>query len=52
MLNETKDSIANITTIVATSATMVDWQNLLTLTLVVTGIIFNIVRIYEIRCRK
>ena len=51
-MNETKDSVANITTMVATSAVMIDWQSLLTLTLVVTGIILNLFRIYEIRTNR
>tara|TARA_R110000772_G_scaffold222742_1_gene333188 strand:- start:421 stop:591 length:171 start_codon:yes stop_codon:yes gene_type:complete len=49
MMEQTRDSAANITTMVATSAVMIDWQNILTLLLVITGIVFNIVRIYEIK---
>jgi len=51
MITETKDSIANLTTIAATSAVMIDWQNILTLVLVVSGIVFNVVRIYEVRTK-
>ena len=51
MIAETKDSIANLTTIAATSAVMIDWQNVLTLILVVSGIVFNVIRIYEVRTK-
>jgi len=51
MISETKDSIANLTTIAATSAVMIDWQNILTLALVITGIAFNVIRIYEVRSK-
>jgi len=30
---------------------MIDWQNVLTLILVVSGIVFNVVRIYEVRSK-
>lgn len=52
MISETKDSIANVATIVATGSAMVDWTSTLTLILVVTGIIFNVVRIIEIRTKR
>ena len=52
MINETKDSITNITTIVAGTAAVIDWTSALTLALVVTGIAFNIIRIWETWNRK
>lgn len=51
MITETKDSIANIATIGAAGAAMVDWNSILTMGLIVTGIVLNVVRIYEIRKR-
>jgi len=48
-MNEAKDSIANITTIAAAGSAMVDWSSILTMVLLVTGIILNVVRIIEIR---
>jgi len=52
MISETKDSIANVATIVATGSAMVDWTSTLTMVLVMTGIVFNVVRIIEIRTKK
>ena len=50
-MEEIKDSVANVTTIGAVGAGMVDWSTILTMTLLVTGIVLNIARIYEIRKR-
>ena len=44
---EVKDSIANVTTIAGAGAMMVDWNSILTMALLATGIILNIVRIVE-----
>ena len=44
---EVKDSIANVTTIAGAGAMMVDWNSILTMALLATGIILNIVRIIE-----
>jgi chromate transport protein ChrA len=52
MISETKDSIANVATIVATGSAMVDWTSTLTMILVITGIVFNVVRIIEIRTKR
>ena len=49
MIQETKDSIANITTIGAAGAAMVDWNSILTAILIITGIILNIMRIRDRR---
>lgn len=42
-----KDSIANVTTIAGAGAVMIDWNMILTMGLLVTGIILNLIRIYE-----
>ena len=52
MLAETKDSIANLTTVAGAGGMVMDFSTILTMTLVLTGIILNIVRIYEIRKGK
>ena len=49
MITDSKDSIANIATIGAAGAAMIDWNSILTMALIVTGIVLNVVRIYEIR---
>ncbi len=48
-MEEVKDSIANGTTVAAAGAVMIDWTSMLTMALIVTGIILNVVRIVEIR---
>ena len=45
MIAETKDSIANITTITAAGSAMIDWNSMLTMALIITGIILNVMRI-------
>tara|TARA_R110001632_G_scaffold4809_1_gene19769 strand:+ start:28 stop:189 length:162 start_codon:yes stop_codon:yes gene_type:complete len=52
MIQETKDSIANITTIGAAGAAMVDWNSILTAVLIITGIILNIMRIRDRRKKE
>jgi hypothetical protein len=49
MINSTKDSIANLTTIAGTGAMVVGWNEILTFVLIMTGIVLNIIRIMEIR---
>ena len=44
---EVKDSIANVTTIAGAGAMMIDWNSVLTMALIVTGIILNVIRIME-----
>ena len=51
-MEEVKDSIANVTTIAGAGAVVIDWSMVLTMTLLVTGILLNVVRIYEIRKRQ
>ena len=46
-MNEIKDSIANVTTMAGVSAVMIDWNNVLTMALLITGVILNVVRIME-----
>ena len=45
MIAETKDSIANLTTITAAGSAMIEWNSILTMGLIITGIILNIMRI-------
>ena len=52
MINETKDSIANITTIAGAGSAMIGFNELLSLVLIITGIVLNVVRIYEIKKKK
>ena len=52
MIAETKDSIANITTITAAGSAFVDWNSMLTMALIITGIILNIMRIKAHRNKK
>lgn len=47
MVQETKDSIANITTIAGAGSAMVGWNEILTLVLITTGIVLNVVRIID-----
>tara|TARA_R110002153_G_scaffold101775_1_gene238047 strand:- start:79 stop:237 length:159 start_codon:yes stop_codon:yes gene_type:complete len=49
MIAETKDSIANLTTITAAGSAMVEWNSILTMGLIITGIILNIMRIRDKR---
>ena len=52
MIAETKDSIANITTITAAGSAMVDFNSILTMALIITGIILNVIRIRAHRKKK
>lgn len=52
MVQETKDSIANITTIAGAGSAMIGFNELLSLVLIITGIVLNVVRIYEIKRKK
>ena len=51
-MNEIKDTTANITTIAGSGAVAMGFNEYLTLGLIITGIILNVVRIYEIRKRN
>jgi hypothetical protein len=52
MIAETKDSIANLTTITAAGSAMVDFNSILTMALIITGIVLNIIRIRSHRNKK
>ena len=52
MIQETKDTVTNAVTILGTGSVVMGVSEWLTLVLLVTGIVFNVVRIYEIRNRK
>ena len=52
MVNTTKDTIANITTIGGPTSMVLGWNEKLTMILIITGIILNVVRIYEIKKAK
>jgi hypothetical protein len=52
MMNETKDSIANITTITGSGMAVMGINEWLTLALLITGIILNVVRIRAIKKQK
>lgn len=51
-MEEIKDSIANGTTVAAAGAAMIDWSSMLTMALIITGIVLNVVRIIEIRSKR
>ena len=51
-MNELKDSLANTTTLAGTGSAMMGLNEILTLGLIVTGIILNVVRILAIRRDK
>ena len=52
MLAETKDSIANLTTAAGAETMVMDVSSILTMALLITGVVLNIIRIYEIRKGK
>lgn len=52
MIQETKDTAANVITVVGTGSVVMGWNEILTGALLITGIIFNVVRIYEIKRKK
>ena len=51
-MEDIKDSVANVTTIAGAGAVMIDWSAIMTMALLVTGVILNVVRIVEIRRRS
>ena len=52
MIGEAKDTIANTVTIMGTGSVVMGVSEWLTLILLVTGIVFNVVRIVEIRKKR
>lgn len=51
-MNEIKDTTANIVTIAGSGAAIMNWNEWLTLGLIISGIVLNIVRIHAIRSKK
>lgn len=51
-MEQTKDTIANLTTIAGPSGMILGWSETLTIVLILTGIVLNLVRIYEIKRRN
>ena len=52
MIQETKDIAANMITVAGTGSVIMGWNEVLTAGLLITGIIFNIVRVCEIRRKR
>ncbi len=52
MIQETKDIAANMITVAGTGSVIMGWNEALTAGLLITGIIFNIVRVCEIRRKR
>jgi|TARA_R110000796_G_scaffold14839_1_gene48107 hypothetical protein len=52
MLAETKDSIAGFTTVAGAGTMVMDFSSILTMALLITGVVLNIIRIYEIKKGK
>ena len=52
LMDNIKDTVTNTTTLFGTGSVVMGWNESLTLVLLLTGIVFNIVRIVEIRRRK
>lgn len=51
-MQDIKDNVANLTSVAGTGGFIMGWNEILTLILILTGIILNLVRIYEIKRRK
>ena len=51
-MEDLKDTVANVVTIGGTASVVIGVSEVLTIFLLVTGIAFNVVRIYEIRRKK
>lgn len=47
-----KDTIANITSVAGTGGFLMGWNEVLTIILIITGIVLNLIRIYEIKKRN
>ena len=52
MIQETKDTVANVVTVAGTGSMVMGWNEGLTMLLLITGIVFNVVRIIEIKRKK
>ena len=51
-MNDIKDNVSNLTTIAGAGGFIMGWNEALTLVLIITGIILNIVRIMDTRRRN
>ena len=51
-MNEVKDSIANVTTIAGAGSLIMNWNEILTAVLIVSGIVLNIQRIMANKKKK
>jgi hypothetical protein len=51
-MNDAKDSLANATTLAGSGAVIMNFNEALTLVLIVTGIVLNIVRIMAVRSKE
>ena len=51
-MNDVKDSVSNLTTLAGAGGFMMGWNEGLTLILILTGIVLNVVRIIETRRRN
>ena len=52
MIQETKDTVANVVTVAGTGSMVMGWNEGLTMLLLITGIVFNVVRIVEIKRKR
>ena len=46
-MNEIKDTLSNFTTITALGAVLMEWTNVFTFFLVLTGVLLNLSRLYD-----
>ena len=51
-MEDLKDTVANVVTIGGTASVVIGVSEVLTIFLLITGIAFNVIRIYEIRRKK
>mgnify|MGYP003652054502 FL=1 len=51
-MEDLKNNIANVVTIAGTGSVVMGVSEVLTIFLLITGIAFNVIRIYEIRRKK
>ena len=51
-MEDLKNNIANVTTLAGTGSVVMGVSEVLTIFLLITGIAFNVIRIYEIRRKK
>ena len=51
-MEDLKNNIANVTTLMGTGSVVMGVSEVLTVFLLITGIAFNVIRIYKIKRRK